>query len=343
MVNVELIHQKLYIMNNSFISQVSKLFSFLVIVALLTAGCEKEDLTRPVPQADDFRQLKERALATRTQTSSFPAEEGIAFATQAGAQLNIGPNSLLKDGNPVTGPVELSLVEIYGRADMLVTNKSTMAITPNGDLAPLVSGGEFFIDVTQNGERLELANNMTLLIPADLTGGGDPDMTLWQGNVDPDGDIVWEEDKDADGTGRDGLFVEGQGEGAQYYASFGDFGWTNVDRFYNDPRPKTTLQVTVPEGYDHTNSAVYLSYDGEPNTLAQLDTYDSITETFSEHYGQIPVGLEMHVIFVTEENGQWRYAIQGVTVAANDIYHFSFDDTTTGSEQDLVDAIDQLP
>lgn len=341
--NVELINQKSYVMNNPFISQVSKLFSLLVIAALLTTGCEKEDFTRPVPQADDFRQLKERALAERTQTATFDAEDGIAFATAAGAQLNIAPNSLRQDGNPVTGPVDLALVELYNRADMLVTNKSTMAITPNGDLAPLVSGGEFFIEVTQNGDRLELASNMTLLVPADLTGGGDPDMTLWQGNVDPDGDIVWEEQQDADGTGRDGLFVEGQGEGAQYYASFGDFGWTNVDRFYNDPRPKTTLQVTVPEGYDHTNAAVYLSYDGEPNTLAQLDTYDPVTETFSEHYGQIPVGLEMHVIFVTEENGQWRYAIQGVTVAADDVYHFSFEDTTTGSEQDLVDAIDQLP
>lgn len=33
-----------------------------------------------------------------------------------------------------------------------------------------------------------------------------------------------------------------------YYVSFGNFGWTNVDRFYSDPRPKTTILAAKTSG-----------------------------------------------------------------------------------------------
>ncbi|WP_242499186.1 hypothetical protein [Flavobacterium sp. 140616W15] len=138
--------------------------------------------------------------------------------------------------------------------------------------------------------------------------------------------------------GKDGV----QAEGGNYYVHFGSFGWTNVDRFYSDPRPKTTLLVKAPEGYTNINSAVYLSYDGEgTNALAKLDTYTP-AGLFSEHYGQIPIGLACHVIFVTEDNGQWHYAIKAVTVAANDVYTFTLSQTTVGTEAQLIAAINAI-
>ena len=77
------------------------------------------------------------------------------------------------------------------------------------------------------------------------------------------------------------------------------------------------------------------------NALAKLDTYTA-TGLFSEHYGQIPVGLACHIIFATEENGQWRYAIKGVTIAANQTYTFTLAETTVGSEAQLVAAINAI-
>jgi hypothetical protein len=181
---------------------------------------------------------------------------------------------------------------------------------------------------------------MTMLVPADLTDGVDNTMTLWAGAIDEQGELAWREVKE----GGDGANGKGgvQGEGTNYYVTFGNFGWTNVDRFYSDPRPKTTILADVPDGYDNNNSAVYLSYDGEgTNALAKLDTYTA-AGLFSEHYGQIPIGLACHVIFVTEDNGQWRYAIKGVTVAANDVYTFTLAETTTGTEAQLVAAINAI-
>jgi hypothetical protein len=153
--------------------------------------------------------------------------------------------------------------------------------------------------------------------------------------------LAWDQERavDTPNGGKDGVFAEGN----NYYVTFGNFGWTNVDKFYSNPRPRTTILADAPEGYDNTNSAIYLSYDGEgQNALAKLDTYDSNTGLFSEHYGQIPIGLACHVIFATAENGQWRYAIKAVTVAANDVYTFTLAETTVGTEAQLVAAINAI-
>ena len=204
----------------------------------------------------------------------------------------------------------------------------------------LVSGGEFYINATQGGVALQTSCSMNMIVPAALTDGVDNTMTLWNGTLDEKGELAWREAKaDANGAnGKGGV----QGEGTNYYVTFGNFGWTNVDRFYSDPRPKTTILADAPDGYDNNNSAVYLSYDGEgTNALAKLDTYTA-AGLFSEHYGQIPIGLACHVIFVTEDNGQWRYAIKAVTVAAGDIYSFTLAETTVGTEAQLVAAINAI-
>ena len=183
---------------------------------------------------------------------------------------------------------------------------------------------------------------MQLRIPADLTGGLETGMSLWDGTIDEDGNLDWDQ-RDQNPAGGQGVFGEGQGASAAYYAFLNDFGWTNVDRFYSDPRPKTTILAEAPTGYDFENSAIYLHYDGEGSALAKLDTYNTGTQQFSEHYGQIPIGLVAHVIFVTEDGGNYKYAIKAVTIAANDVYVFSNAETTVGTESQLIAAINGLP
>ena len=160
-------------------------------------------------------------------------------------------------------------------------------------------------------------------------------MTLW--NL-VENDSVWAV-AETEQLGQNGVFIEGPA----YYAFVGNFGWTNVDCFYNDLRPKTTILVSVPEGYDNLNSAVYLHYDGNGNALAKLDTYDNVTELFSEHYGQIPIGLNCHIIFATEENGKPRYAIKQVTISEGAVYNFTLSETTVVTQAQLTAAINALP
>ena len=101
--------------------------------------------------------------------------------------------------------------------------------------------------------------------------------------------------------------------------------------------------MDVPEGWDNSNCAVYLSYDGEANTLANFDTYDSGTELFTEHYGLIPIGLEVHVILVSESEGSWSYAIQGQTIEEDHLATFELTELVDTDMEGLVAAINALP
>ncbi len=221
---------------------------------------------------------------------------------------------------------------------MAPTNKPTMGLKPNGDKAMLITGGEFYIEVRKNGVLLDAGCTFQLVVPGDNTGGVDPEMILWNGIIDDNGDLTWDPIEE-NGTGQQRIYVENE----SYFVFIHDFGWTNIDKFYSDTREKTTMRVKAPEGFNYANSAVYLSYDGEPNALAQLDTFDSETGIFSEHYGQIPIGLEVHLIFVTADGDNWRYAIQGVTIAENAVYEFTLEETQVGTYDNWESAIEVLP
>lgn len=327
-------------MNTNF-KKIGLLFLLLIsFVSCDTSDGDDQNIILP-PTASAFKSISEKGLKKNTQNFTITTGTGVVTLTSAkGVKLTLNGDCLTKNGNPVTGQVEIEYVELFDKGNMLISNKPTMGVMPDGKKSLLISGGEFFIKATQGGVELKTSCYMNLVVPTALTNGLDNAMILWDGVIDERGELAWEQPKpNADGTGGKGGV---QGEGANYYVTFGKFGWTNVDRFYSDPRPKTTLLVKAPEGYNNENSAVYLSYDGEgTNALAKLDTYTS-AGLFSEHYGQIPIGLKCHVIFATEANGQWRYAIKAVTVAANDVYTFTLAETTVGTEAQLVAAINAI-
>ncbi|MFV5697259.1 hypothetical protein ACM55H_02720 [Flavobacterium sp. ZT3R17] len=314
---------------------------FLATISLVSCNNDGNDTAISPASAAEFAAVKKAALDGQTQKFTMTAGTGVITLTSVkGVKLYINGDCLTKGGNPVTGTVDIEFVELFDKGKMLVTNKPTMGIMGDGNRNLLISGGEFFIKATQGGVDLATTCNINLMVPASLTDGVDTAMTFWTGIVDANGDLAWKDARDAAGTngGKGGV----QAEQNNYYVSFGNFGWTNVDKFYSDPRPKTTILADAPDGYDNTNSAIYLSYDGEgQNALAKLDTYTA-AGLFSEHYGQIPIGLACHVIFATEDNGQWRYAIKAVTVQANDVYTFTLAETTLGTEAQLVAAINAI-
>ncbi len=321
------------------------LFAMLFALTLSFMSCDSNDdndAANTPPTAQEFNAIRQIALDNLTQNFQIDAANGTTTLTsEKGVEIDINANCLTLNGNPVTGLIDIEYVEIFDGGEMLVTNKTTMGALPNGDMAMLISGGAFYINATQNGQQLVLGCGMNLKIPANLTAP-DPNMILWDGTINPAGDLVWEQ-QDNNPTGQGGVFLEGSGVNAIYYAFFNSFGWTNVDRFYSYTGPKTQILASVPSGYDYQNSAVYLHYDGEGNALAKLDSYDVASSLFSEHYGQIPVGLACHIIFATEENGQWRYAIKSVTITDNAVFTFTLSETIVGSEAQLTAAINALP
>lgn len=316
-----------------------KNIGLLALATIFFTSCTNNEELAPIPPtAAAFKGINEAGIKKNTQTFTATAGTGTITLTSAkGVVITLNGNALTKNGNPVTGPIDITYIELFDKGNMLITNKPTMGIMADGNRSLLKSGGEFFIKASQGGVDLVSTGAIQLQVPANLTGGIDNAMTLWKGEIDTNDNLAWREVKDAAG-GKGGVGTQGN----TYYVTFGNFGWTNVDKFYSDPRPKTTILADAPDGYDNTNSAIYLSYDGEgTNALAKLDTYTA-AGLFSEHYGQIPIGLACHVIFVTEDNGNWRYAIKAVTVAAGDVYTFTLAETTIATEAQLVAAINAI-
>lgn len=340
------------------------LFAKLVLTTFLLSiiiGCKKEsgsDMTETIvpPNAASFLNLREQALSGITQTVLFKAEDGLHFVSERGAVLDIGAGDLFDEQwNTVFGDVVLSFVEIYDRGNMVATNKALMGYDDGGNLLPLVTGGQFLIEVRQGDQVLKPGSHYNLSVPAEHTGGIDTDMLLWQGEINADGNLVWEEvstdpvdggevDEEGNPIGG-GILVAGINADQQdqtYDIFFGSFGWTNVDRFTYDSRPKTKIRVVVPIDYNNGNASLYLAYEDQPYLLAQLDEYYPGGNYFTEHYGFVPIGINLHVIFVSESAGKYVYTIKQVAVGENQLITISEGDLITGVEEELVSEINSL-
>ncbi|MDC8002652.1 hypothetical protein POV27_01190 [Aureisphaera galaxeae] len=284
---------------------------------------------------NDIQSNREEALQTFTIDAGFG---GTAIGAQ-GTNVVFGPNAFVDaNGDLVTGAVTLELLEVYNKAAMALQRLATNGKNDNGDVEALISGGEFFIRADKDGEEVFPANPFQVFVPSETF---DPDMRLFsaEGGCDTlDCEVVWEEDEEevmqGEGMGPDGTYVTG-------YAGFREeFGWTNLDKWYNYAGPKTMIFVDTPEGYDETNCSVFISYDGEPG-LALLDIYDEEQGMFTEHYGQLPIGLEVHIIFMSKQDGDYIYAIQSATIGADHIEVIGA--TQTATEAELFALIDALP
>jgi hypothetical protein len=321
------------------------LCGFILVSA---SGCDDEkDAKQPAKiDGEAMRENFDAHVDELTQEFSISAVDGGMVTGDQGTKVIFYPNAFLtQSGTPVTGEVKIELVEIFKKSDMLLSRKPTNGKKPDGTVSTLISGGEFFINATQNGNQLKPANGFYLSTPVENTGEADHEMFLFDGVETCEGDDCRLEWKQQEQGGVEVVKRDGQGGASgmttEYMAFQSKFGWTNIDKWYSDPRPKTSIFVDVPEGYDNTNCAVYLSYDGEPTALASFDVYNEGTGLFTEHYGLIPIGLEVHFIFVSVVDGEWNYAIQSATITANHVQVISNVQSVT--EAQLEDLIDDLP
>ncbi|MCX2680338.1 hypothetical protein OOZ15_10335 [Galbibacter sp. EGI 63066] len=307
--------------------------SIIILATLFSVtSCSTDDGFDPIsedpftpPTAAAFKALQEDAFNNLKQNATFNAEDGITFESDAGVTLSIFGDCLTLNGDQVSGAVDLEFVEIFDRGNMLTTNATTVGKNEDDNLEQLISGGEFNIKAYQNGEELEFDEScgMMIKVPVSLTGGEVDGMGPFTGEMDQDGNLVWLEQNTE-------FWVDQEGESPTYNAFLDSFQWFNCDVFSYDPDPKTEIGISVPQGFDSSNSSVYLARSGQPNSLGFI-------------YGEFPIGLEAHIIFLSEHEGEFRYAIQSVTVASGQEVTFTLEETSIAPVEDLTQIINDLP
>ncbi|WP_027420617.1 hypothetical protein [Crocinitomix catalasitica] len=313
-----------------------KINYLLIGLGLITMACNKHEIVPPPhPNAAALINFFDKNVEEKTQNFTVNANAFIYIEGEGGVTLMLNANKLAHaNGDLVNGNVDVDLIEIYKKSDMVLLDKPTMAVNNSGQHIPLISGGEFYVSVSQDGVELVLLEPMKLRVSNELDRG----MRKFV-NVSED-DLLWgiAEDSLLDEEFEDTLDGEG-GYSVGYDILPGEWGWTNIDKWYSDPRPKTTIFAEVPEGFDNENTEVYISYDGEGPALANFDRW--VDGRFTEHYGLIPIGLEVHFIAVAIIDGSLNYVIQAATIEADHVQDISGFEPTT--EEALIDLIDALP
>jgi hypothetical protein len=273
-------------------------------VTLATVSCKKDEPTTD-PTTDPTVNPSAQALgaffsgntANEVQQFTIDATTPGSISGSKGTVINFSGSSFeTQSGTVVTGNVDIELIEIFSKADMIKLNKPTMANHPNGGLAPLISGGEFKITASQNGEELNLRDGFNYFVTVPAANGVDPNMEIFYGTDDSD-TVVWNQ--------ADSSVIWGQGN--QYSAYFDSLNWINLDYFMNQTGPQTTVQVEVPQGFNNQNCALFISFDGL-NSLAMLYNASGNVFTSAPSY-TLPVGMDVHFVALSFINNEPHVAI----------------------------------
>jgi hypothetical protein len=288
----------------------------MVIISSICWGCiDKETIIINDPQPSSMEKLNalfDDALVGEKQFAHFNAETGYFYKSAKGTTVGISGGCLKLNGNPVTGTVILEFIELFDRAKMISTNKPTMGLLPNKEQEMMLSGGEFYVNVTQNGQNLTTTCPISIYTPVSNTGGFVAGMKPFKGII-TNNNLVWEQVPNAEIS-----LIESN----KYSLRVPDFGWYNCDKFYNYPDPKTTITANVPNGFGNT-SQVFLLTKNVPNALGNIG-------------GKFPIGLQCYLMFVTENNGNFMWITKEQTLTANHTVTFDLKDAQVGKKADYV-------
>lgn len=315
----------------------------ILAAALITLGfvaCEKDNPTpdpQTPPSTESFSSLQEY-LSTRTvsaQTFSFQAQSGTTFTGAKGTIVNIPANALVDAmGNPVTGTVNGSLTEVYSNGDIMFSRIFPRAA--NGNV--LNSGGEFNLEITQNGNELRVADGQFVQVemPAQAE---DPGMMLFFANEAElnDENVGWGNPVDSIMSMSGFTFNSADDS---YSLDLDSMGWCNIDAFmWNVQYFDIDFNLTGVNGLDNTNTTAFAVFKNENGVWPMGEgSWGSInSNVISEtHLADVP----MNVVVISVVGGQLYYGLLDVTPQQGMNYDIALTATTSAELDAIILALE---
>lgn len=266
-------------------------------VTVLFISCKKEiqGVQPDFLKSTDFW----KDVGPNHQTFSINAASGGTITGAKGTKLTIPAGAFMDaNGNILNEIVSLDLVEIPAKKDILFSGIFTEA---NGQA--LVSGGEFLVEARKkNGEALQLnpqfaAGPQGVRVEIPAANGADRDMKLF---------VRRERQPGGNSNDNAQTWVPASyapfGSGANSYAfNLPEFSWVNIDKFYSDPRPKTTI-TALPAFKDskNVNNVEVMLIFTDVNTVCPIP-YNSALQKFESYHDAVPIGAEVIVVIIGED------------------------------------------
>ena len=322
------------------------LFGTALIVSLVLVACKKEDpevivlppIDNPTPTSS-IGAFFDNNLESEKQTFTINPTTDYMVTGVNGTTLFFSVNTFEDmNGNTVSGPVEIEMIETQNNKDMLLWNRPTT--TTSGEL--LVSGGIVYVNVTQGGNQLSINDNAP--IQASVPSDNYIAMDYFTGSEDNDGRFGWElDDTDTVTTNTADTTNWNPNGGGLFTFDFtiDSIGWINCDYFYGTD-PLTGVQVELPDSFNGSNSAVFIYYSNLNSVASLYDSDEDGVFDLGWSYAT-PIGQNISFVVISEINGSFYYAIVNATIV-NGHYEIISSTDIMGpvSSTDIQNAINAL-
>lgn len=167
--------------------QLNGVTPIIIGLSLILGGCMLGD----GPSGEAVQNAKDNLFSkvlnddnVNSQRFLIPSDKDTFVTTDLGTIVRLYANTFSLNDNVLSGDYELEIKEVFEPVDFVLANLTT---TTNG--VPLTSGGMIFLNATQSGEQLTMANEkeIGLMVPTDNL---DESMQIFQGARE-DGLMDW--------------------------------------------------------------------------------------------------------------------------------------------------------
>lgn len=312
----------------------------VAVTALFFTGCKKENNDATTFEANMGKLITDNQ--PRKSTTTIPSNARVILIGK-NTRITFYANAFIKaNGSAVTGPVEVEIQEYYTKGQMVLANKTT---TSNQGI--LDSRGEVYVNATQNGQQLRLRPGYSVIQFAGRSYN-EP-MNIYFGTVSgSQGDVMWSLGANVNPVTPNldcsydsinpPVFIDSATVAicdTLYSFQFDSLGWINCDYFYSYPNT-TPLTVTLPQGYDNTNTTAYLVF----STINSVARFPYANGSFQLQGGyNVPVGMEATIVALAYVNGQWQSSFTPITIVNNHSESITFTPTTIEAYTTQVNAL----
>jgi len=301
-----------------------------VFAALAFTACKKEDKnggngSNPTGPYSSVSQVYTE-LRTPSKTVTIDAATGGSFRGLKGTRFIFPANAFrTAAGAGVTGSVQVEVREMLDHSDMIFSK-----LLPVSNNNPLISGGEVWVNATQNGQKLYLKNNTYFRANIPYDGNNGNGMLLFLGEASNDTNVTVVNWMPQDSMGAGGIIV-----GNDTLSVFSDStGYCNADQFLTNPDYQSfTVNVTGVSGLAANNVMGYAVYDGY-NSMWTLGGYTG-SNFAASHIPDIPV----HFVVFAVVNGNFYGGIAAATPSNGSTYTVNLSQMTPASFATQVDAL----
>ncbi len=292
-------------------------------IVLMLASCEGPAEYKKSPYLTDLSSFDQFRAKYQGKGSKYSFNYDYTVTTKRGIKLTFDREGFsYLDGNPVIGPVELEVLELYTKGDMILYNR------------PSVSGGEIldsqgFLRIRASQKGVDLLYNAPIDIEVP-PGVAKPGMEMFLGTTEGDPQPTWTRAERSDSSSSWGEF----GEYRTRFFTNSDLGWINCDRFYYSTDTSYTEISPVMQGFDPKNSAVFMLIDSLNSVLS---VYPTLTGRYVTR--NVPVGTSVTLIAISNYKSEFYYGVKKGQVGMTTVFELGMERITEATLKSTIENL----